>query len=156
TKTIREQLARHSTDMSCAACHAKLDPPGFALEAFDVIGGWRDRYRSIGEGDAAPRGSIDPFIGIGFKLGPKVDASGVLPDGHTFSGITEFQAMLAADSTRLLKNLAEQITIYSTGREIAFSDREQIKAIVANAQKNGGGVRTLIQEVVQSALFQTK
>ena len=155
-KTIREQLDKHRADITCASCHAKMDPPGFALEAFDVIGGWRDRYRSIGEGDAAPRGSIDPFIGISFKLGPPVDASGVLPDERAFKEITEFQSLLAADATRLLKNLAQQLAIYGTGRDIAFSDRDEINAIVANTQKNGGGVRTLIHEVIQSRLFQTK
>lgn len=155
-KTIREQLDKHRADASCAACHAKLDPPGFALEAFDVIGGLRTRYRSIGEGDPAPRGSIDPFIFISFKLGPPVDASGALPDDRRFSGIAEFQAILAADSKRLLKNLAERLTIYATGRDIAFSDRDQITAIVERTQKAGGGIRTLIHEVVQSQLFQTK
>jgi mono/diheme cytochrome c family protein len=155
-KTIREQLDKHRADVSCASCHAKMDPPGFALEAFDVIGGLRTRYRSIGEGDPAPRGLIDPFIGIGFKLGPAVDASGVLLDERRFSGIAEFQAILAADSKRLLKNFAEQIAIYSTGRDIAFSDRDQISAIIERTQKKGGGVRTLIHEVVQSQLFQTK
>ena len=100
-----------------------MDPPGFALESFDVIGGRRDRYRSIGEGDPAPRGSIDPFIGISFKLGPPVDASGILSDERAFKDISEFQTLLAADSQRLLKNLARQFAIYGTGRDIAFSDR---------------------------------
>ncbi len=89
--TIREQLDKHRANAACASCHAKMDPPGFALEAFDVIGGHRARYRSLGTGDPAPRGTIDPFIGIGFKLGPKVDPSGVLPDGRTFAGFAEFQ-----------------------------------------------------------------
>lgn len=155
-KTIREQLDKHRSDTVCASCHAKMDPPGFALEAFDVIGGFRTRYRSIGDGDPAPRGSIDPFIGIGFKLGPAVDASGLLPDDRAFKNITEFQALVAGDSDRLLKNLARQFAIYATGRDLSFSDRDQIAAIVANSQKNGGGIRTLIHEVVQSRLFQTK
>src|SRR5205807_1415376 len=72
TRTIREQLDKHRTNAACAACHAKIDPPGFALESFDVIGGFRTRYRSIGAGDSAPRRTIDPFIGISFKLGPHV------------------------------------------------------------------------------------
>ena len=93
--TIREQLAKHREHAVCASCHARIDPPGFALEAFDVIGGFRSRYRSIGEGDAASRGSIDPFIGISFKLGPPVDASGKLTDGSAFQGVREYQALLA-------------------------------------------------------------
>ena len=116
----------------------------------------RTRYRSIGDGDPAPRGSIDPFIGISFKLGPPVDSSGVLPDERAFKDVTEFQTLLAADSSRLLKNLAQQLAIYSTGRDLSFSDRDQIAAIVGNAQKQGGGLRTLIHELIQSPLFQTK
>jgi hypothetical protein len=154
--TIREQLDKHRADATCASCHAKMDPPGFALETFDVIGGQRDRYRSIGEGDPAPRGMIDPFIGISFKLGPAVDASGVLPDERKFAGIIEFQSLLAADRTRLLKNLAEQFIVYATGREIAFSDRSAIADLIASTEKQGGGLRTLLHEVVQSPLFQTK
>jgi len=154
--TIRELLDKHRSDVSCASCHTKMDPPGFALESFDVIGGQRERYRSLGNGDPAPRGAIDPFIGITFKLGPAVDASGVLPDERKFSGIAEFQTLLAADRTRLLKNLAEQFTVYATGRAIAFSDRAEIAGIVARTEKQGGGLRTLLHEVVQSSLFQTK
>lgn len=155
-KTIREQLDKHRTDAVCASCHAQMDPPGFALESFDVIGGWRDRYRSIGDGDNAPRGSIDPFIGISFKLGPKVDPSGVLADGREFKEIIEFQTLLAAQSDRLLKNLAQQLTIYGTGRKVAFGDRNEIATIVANTQRRGGGVKSLLHEVVQSPLFQSK
>ncbi len=156
TTTIREQLAKHSDNPSCASCHVKMDPPGFALEAFDVIGGYRTRYRSIGEGDAAPRGNIDPFIGIGFKLGPKVDSSGQLADERKFSDIRELQVILAADNHTLLRNLAQQLAIYSTGRDIAFSDRQSLNDIVARTKKQGGGVRTLIHELVQSNLFQTR
>ena len=154
--TIRELLDKHRNTVACAGCHAKMDPPGFALESFDVIGGYRARYRSIGEGDPAPRGVIDPFIGISFKLGPPVDASGVLVDERKFTDIREFQSLAAADSGLLLKNLAQQFAIYATGRGIAFNDRDQIAAIVASTQKQGGGVRTLIHELTQSQLFQTR
>jgi len=154
--TIRQLLDKHRADASCASCHAKIDPPGFALESFDVIGGQRARYRSIGTGDTAPRGAIDPIIGISFKLGPPVDSSGVLPDERAFSGITELQSMLAADTPRLLKNLARQFTVYSTGREIAYSDRDEINALVDRVQKQGGGIRTLLRELVLSPLFQTQ
>jgi hypothetical protein len=155
TTTIRELLDKHRADSSCASCHAKIDPPGFALEAFDVIGGFRDRYRSIGEGDAAPRGSIDPFIGISFKLGPKIDSSSQLLDERTFADITELQDLLAGDTRALLHNLAKQFLIYATGRDIAFGDRPALDDIVARAEMSGGGIRTLIHEIVQSDLFQT-
>ena len=154
--TIREQLAKHRADATCASCHAKIDPPGFALESFDVIGGQRDRYRSIGEGDPAPRGSIDPRIGISFKLGPRVDASGRLPDERTFTGIEDFKALLTADKHHLLQNLAKQFAIYATGRDIAFSDRAALNDIVARTEQQGGGIRTLLHDIVRSSLFQTR
>ena len=141
--TIREQLDKHRADPSCAGCHAKLDPPGFALESFDVLGSFRDRYRVM-----SAKGSMK-------KDGPAVDASGVLPDERKFSGIRDFQTLLAADP-RLLKNLAEQLATYATGRPIAFSDRAEIAAIVARTQQQGGGLRTLIHELTGSALFQTR
>jgi hypothetical protein len=155
-KTIREQLAKHRSATVCAACHAKIDPPGFALEAFDVIGGSRTRYRSIGAGDPAPRGSIDPFIGISFKLGPPVDATGELPDGRSFRGINDLEDLLATDRGRLLTNLARQFAVYATAHRVSFADREQIAAVVACTQQKGGGIRTLIHELGQIRLFQTR
>jgi hypothetical protein len=153
--TIREQLEKHRNDPVCSSCHAKIDAPGFALESFDVIGGQRARYRSIGAGDNAPRGAIDPFIGIGFKLGKPVDPSGNLADGRAFAGITEFQALVAADAPRLLTNLAEQFARYAVGRDVTFVDRDEIAAIVSRTLKQGGGIRTLIHELTESPLFQT-
>ncbi len=154
--TIREQLDKHRHEPVCAGCHAKIDPPGFALESFDVIGGFRTRYRSIGDGEPAPRGAIDPAIVISFKLGPPVDASGTLSDERKFSGIAEYQTLLAAHPTRLLSNLARQFLIYSTGRDVAFTDRAEVAAIVARTQQHGGGIRTLIHELTASSLFQTR
>ena len=105
--------------------------------------------------DGAPRGSIDPFIGIAFKLGPTVDSSGTFADGRKFSGIAEFQTALAGERDLLLTNLARQFAIYSTGRGVSFADRDEIAAIVAAANKNGGGIRAMLNELIQSRLFQT-
>ena len=154
--TIREQLDKHRSNATCAACHAKIDPAGFALESFDVIGGFRSRYRCMGEGDTPPRGSIDPFIGISFKLGLPVDPSGQLPDGRKFSDVNELETLLASDKRLLLHNLAEQLTIYSTGRGVAFSDRAALNDMVARTEARGGGIRTLLHELVQSSLFHTR
>lgn len=151
--TIRELLAKHQADRTCAGCHAKIDPAGFALESFDVIGGFRDRYRSVGEGDPAPRGSIDPSIHVGFKLGPEVDSSGQLPDGRQFDDVVGLKKLLKQNQTGLLTNLARQFATYSIGRELTFSDRDAIAAIVAKTETSGGGVRTLIHELVESELF---
>ncbi len=153
TTTIREQLAKHREHAVCASCHQRIDPPGFALEAFDVIGGFRKRYRSIGEGDPADRGSIDPLIGIGFKLGPAVDATGTLADGREFNDIDQYRTLIASDATRLLQNLTRQLAVYATGREVRFSDRPLIEQIVRRTESNGGGIRTLLHELVGSPLF---
>lgn len=155
-RIIREQLEKHRVGAACASCHAKMDPPGFALEAFDVIGGFRSRYRSIGDGDPAPRGSIDPFIGISFKLGPAVDSAYVLSDGREFKDIVEFQSLVTSKPRQLLKNLAEQFAIYSTGRDVSFGDRDQIAAIVEATETHGGGIRTLIHQLIQSPYFHTR
>lgn len=153
TTTIREQLEKHRDDTVCASCHRRMDPPGLALESFDVIGGFRKRYRSIGEGDQPPRGSIDPFIGIGFKLGPPVDTSGELPDGRHFASGEEYRSMIAADRRTLLKNLIRQLAVYATGRQVRFVDRPLIDQIVARTEARGGGVRTALHELIGSPLF---
>lgn len=151
--TIREQLAKHRDNPMCASCHRRIDPPGFALEAFDVIGGYRKRYRSIGEGDPAERGTIDPAIDISFRLGKHVDSSGELSDGRTFENIRQYQSLTAADTHRLLSNLARQFLVYSTGQPVRFRNRATLEAIIARTQANGSGIRTLIHEVVGSPLF---
>jgi hypothetical protein len=153
--TIREQLDKHRADANCASCHEKMDPPGFALGAFDVIGGFRDRYRSIGTGDSAPRGSIDPRIGISFKLGPKVDPTGETTSGHTFADIRGMQRLLASKPDVLLRSLAQNLLVYSTGREVRFTDRPALQSILEKTGPNNG-VRTLIHEIIQSPLFQTR
>ena len=99
--------------------------------------------------------SIDPFIGIGFKLGPPVDPSGVLPDGRVPFARVPRPAPLADDGI-LLTNLARQFAVYSTGREPAFRDRKALDAITGRAEKAGGGVRSLLLEVIQDPLFQAR
>lgn len=154
--TIREQLAKHRADPACAGCHAKLDPAGFALESFDVIGGYRARYRSIGEGDKAEpeRHLLDPHLYVSFKLGPHVDPSYRLADGREFSDVVQLKRLLAEDRDLLTTNLARQLAIYAIGRDLTFGDRDRIAAIVVGSRN--GGVRSLIHELIQSELFQSR
>jgi hypothetical protein len=154
--TIRELLEKHRTDSNCAGCHAKMDPAGFALEAFDVIGGHREQYRSIGAGDPAPRGRIDPFIPVSFRLAQPVDSSGVLPDGRAFGDVRGLRRLLAGDTRPLLRNLAGRLAVFATGRPLGFSDRDRLEAIVLAAESRGGGVRAMLHELVQSELFQSR
>jgi hypothetical protein len=156
TNTIRELLDKHRSDSNCAGCHAKLDPPGFALEAFDVIGGQRTRYRSIGEGDPAPRGNIDPFIPIRFTLGKPVDSSGQLTDGSSFTNVEGLRSLLVHDEVSLAKNLVRRLLVFATGRPLGFADRDPVDRIVAEANRAGGGVKSLLHAVVESELFITR
>lgn len=153
--TIREQLEKHRTLPTCNACHAKIDPAGFALENFDVLGGWRDNYRAMGEGKHVQGFGKNgqPFA---FHLGPAVDASGELPGGGKFKDIRELKQLLLKDEKQLARNLTRQLAVYATGAAIRFGDRERIEKILENSAKDDYGVRTIIQELVQSDLFQTK
>jgi hypothetical protein len=138
--TIRDQLAKHRENGSCATCHVKIDPPGFALESFDVIGGWRDRYRSIVRG----------------KPGPAVDPADVLPDGRRFRDVDEYKKLLLADKDQLARALTEKLIAYSTGAAPTKADKPEIEAIVRSVREKNYGFKSLIHEVVQSQLFQTK
>jgi hypothetical protein len=154
--TIRQQLDKHRADQTCAACHAKIDPPGFALENFDVMGGWRDRYRA-----SAEDGETEPGFGkngwpLSFRYALPVDASGQLPDGRSFQDIRDFKRLLLADEPQIARNLARQLTVYATGAPIRFSDRAAIEGILQGAQSRHYGVRTLIHQIVESELFQNK
>jgi mono/diheme cytochrome c family protein len=150
--TIRDQLALHRTQESCRACHRLIDPAGFALESFDVMGAWRERYRAVG--------GADPVPGIGhngvlyhFSLGPPVDPSGELPDGRTFADVRQLKRCLATDPAQLTRNLATQLLIYSTGAPVRFSDRPVLAAIVNKNRGEGWRVRSLVHDLVQSDLF---
>jgi hypothetical protein len=150
--TIRDQLAKHRQSAECASCHVKIDPPGFALESFDVIGGWRDHYRSIGAGE--------PVIVDGRKKrylnGPKVDAADVLPDGRRFKDIDEFKQLLLSDKDQLARALTEKLLTYATGAAPTTGDRAVIEAIVRNIAEKHYGFRSLVHEIVQSQVFQSK
>jgi hypothetical protein len=148
--TIREQLAKHRDVESCASCHKKIDPPGFALENFDVIGGWREHYRALtngGEKDAQGR-RVRP--------GPAVDPADALPDERRFQNIDEYKKLILEDKDQLARNLAEKLLAYGTGAIPAKTDAPQIEAIVKRLRDKNYGFKSLIHEVVQSALFQSK
>jgi hypothetical protein len=147
--SIREQLARHRSDSSCAACHAAIDPPGFALECFDPVGGYRDRYRSTGAGDPAPDAGHAAWHAR-YRLGPPVDASGTLADGRTFAGIEEFKGLLAGNPERLALAFTAHMIRYATGADISYADRRTVKRIVDSAEASGYGVRTLILAIATS------
>jgi mono/diheme cytochrome c family protein len=150
--TIREQLAKHRTNATCASCHKKIDPPGFALESFDVIGGYREYYRSVGKGE--------PVTADGRRMrylkGPAVDPADELPEGQRFANIDEFKHLLLKDKDQLARALAGKLLTYATGGLPGGRDRPALDAIVAKVRGKDYGLRTLVHEIVQSELFQSK
>ncbi|MDB5323261.1 MAG: hypothetical protein JWN40_4892, partial [Phycisphaerales bacterium] len=154
--TIRAQLDKHRTLATCAACHAKIDPAGFALESFDVMGGFRDHYRANGG-----TGPLVPGFGhngqkFAFHLGQPVDPSGELPDGRHFQDVDSLKKLLLADQRQLARNLVSQLIVYGTGAPVRFGDRPEVEKILDRAASGGYGVRDLVRQFVQSDLFQTK
>ncbi|MFZ9837408.1 MAG: DUF1588 domain-containing protein [Opitutaceae bacterium] len=155
--TLRQQLEQHRAQASCAGCHARIDPAGFALEAFDVLGGARDRYRALGTPGTAPQ----PGLGRGgqkfaFHLALPVDATGEWMDGSRFADVREFKRVLLRDEDQLARNLAGQFVTYATGAPVRFSDRAEVEAMLARTRPGGHGVRALLHAVVQSRLFRHK
>jgi hypothetical protein len=140
--TIREQLAKHRSQESCAVCHVKIDPPGFALENFDPAGQWRDRYPQLAGGRRS--------------RGPQVDPSYALPDGREFKDIADFRSFVAAEPRKLAANVAEKLLVYGTGAPISFADREAVDQIVKEAARDDYGFRSLVHAVVTSPVFLSK
>ncbi|QDV24800.1 DUF1592 domain-containing protein [Aureliella helgolandensis] len=153
--TIRQQLFKHRADESCNVCHKVMDPAGFALESFDVAGGFRDTYRSLQKGDSVPGYGKNgqPFT---FTHGPQVDASGELPDGRPFADVAQLKRLLLADQRKIAKNLVEKLLTYATGAAPRFSDREEIEEILDRHAAHGYPVRSLITEIATSRLFLNK
>ncbi|MFN0124206.1 MAG: DUF1592 domain-containing protein, partial [Blastocatellia bacterium] len=154
--TIRQQLDKHRANTSCASCHSRIDPAGFALESFDVMGGWRDRYRGVDESKPAEKGLGKNGQPFAFHYGLPVDCAGNLPDGRAFADVRELKRLLAADEATLARNMAKQLTIYATGAPLRFSDRAVIEQILRQASPTRYGMRSLIHGVVQSSLLREK
>jgi hypothetical protein len=148
-------LDQHRSVASCAVCHNKIDPPGFALESFDVVGAWRDRYRSLEEGEAVAGFGKNGWA-FTYRKGQPVDASGRMATGEAFRDITEFRRLLLKDQRQLARNMVRQFVTYATGAPPNFADRVEIERILDSAAKDRYGVRSLIQRVVESNLFTSK
>ncbi|QDT39930.1 DUF1592 domain-containing protein [Stratiformator vulcanicus] len=149
--TIREQLAKHRADPACAGCHAKIDPPGFALENFDVMGRYRDRYRSLGQGDNV----VDPKSKdrMPFKLGPAVNAQYQLQDGRKFRDVREYKELILSDPDQIARNMTEKLMTYAIARGPSHGDEPEIEHIIEKVKGKNYGLRTLIHEIVASPTF---
>nr|WP_286764641.1 DUF1592 domain-containing protein [Rhodopirellula sp. UBA1907] len=139
--TIRGRLSKHSQDKTCAVCHRSIDPLGYALETFDPIGRWRDKYpKAKGKGKAA-----------------KIDAMGKFPSGEEFTNFGDFkQKLLESRREQFTRSLIEKLLAYSTGRHMERADQFEIDDILVRVQADGGGLRTMVTEVLTSNLFRSR
>lgn len=152
--TLREQLEKHRQLETCNGCHRVLDPPGFALENYDVIGGWREKFRTLEKGT-----SVSQEVNgrkVNFRVGPPVDASGKLVEGGDFNGLAQYQDLLMQKPERVTKAITEKFLTFASGRELGFSDRNEVTAISEELRKKKGGMRDLVHLVVSSSIFQSK
>ena len=150
--TIRALLAKHTESKSCASCHARFDPVGFAMENFDVMGAWRDRYRGMERGEKVtgfdPAGH--PYT---YFVGQPVDTAGKLLTGEAFKDIHELKHHLTANPRQLAKNLLEHLVLHATGTPVGFADRAEVESMLDACAANGYRVRDLIHALVRSQIF---
>ncbi|WP_425618279.1 DUF1592 domain-containing protein [Anatilimnocola sp. NA78] len=138
--TLRIKLDAHKSDASCASCHRRIDPLGFAFDNYDAIGRWRTHeVVSDGNGD-----------------NPKVDASGELPDGRKFANAEEFKQLLAADLETFNAAFVEKLAIYGTRRVMTIADRESLAAVAKQSKTADYKLQTVIENLVLSDLFQKR
>src|SRR5690606_25055567 len=122
-------------------------PPGFALESFDVIGGYRDHYRLAGWTRDAKPVTINGEK-MRYYHGAKVDSADVLPDGRAFQNIDQFKQLLLEDKDQIARALTERLLTYATGAAPRSQDQPQVNAIASAVRKKGYGLRSLIHEIV--------
>jgi mono/diheme cytochrome c family protein len=130
-RSIRERLAQHRTSPTCNSCHSVLDPLGFALENFDVIGGWR---------------TID-------ESGGPVDASGTTAGGRKIEGVQGLRAALLEEPEQFPRTLTEKLMGYALGRRTEYYDRPAVRQIVREAAAQNYRWSALIVGIVKSPAF---
>jgi hypothetical protein len=129
--TIRERLAQHRRDPACNSCHAAIDPMGFALEHYDVIGGWR----------------------IADESGHPVDAVGTTLGGTTVEGLSGLRTLLLADPEQFPRTVTEKLLAYALGRPLEHYDRPTVRAVVREAAASDYRWSALILGLVKSPTF---
>lgn len=129
--TVRQKLKQHSSDTQCAGCHKKIDPLGFVLENYDLLGRWRDDYRT----------------------GLKVDASGTLFGKHEFEDVVGFKDAVLAEEDVFAKAFVGHLLSYALGRELTFADRVAIGEIAEASKKGHYRMRAVIKNIAVHPIF---
>jgi hypothetical protein len=139
--TIRERLAKHSTDRACAECHRKIDPLGFSLEAYDPIGRWRKTYPK-------PKKAKDA---------PKIDTTGEFPSGETYTEFATFKKVIHdTRADHFTRHLIRQFLTYTTGRTMELNDDFVIDRLQEKVKQQGLGLKTMMVECLMSEVFQSR
>jgi len=131
--TIRDQLEKHRSNASCNDCHRKIDPLGFAMENFDAIGAWREKYDRVNE----------------------IDSAGELPGGVAFDDVVGMKKVLVERKGLFARALATKLLAYGMGRQTEPADRPHLDALLSEAESQGYGFRDLIKQVVVSEPFRS-
>jgi hypothetical protein len=128
--TLRERLSQHRANPACASCHNRIDPLGFALENYDVIGRWRTE-----------------------EAGKPIDAKGELPDGTTFEGPDQLKAVLLEKKGLFIRNLTNKVLGYALGRGLTLQDSCTVDSIIAEVEHSDYSAQALVDAVVMSTPF---
>ncbi len=139
--TLRQRIELHRRDEVCASCHAKLDPFGLALENYDAIGKWRERFN--GEG----------YQG---NQGPTLDVSGVFPDGRAFKTLGEYKAGLLSQRDKFARALSVKLLTYALGRPVGYTDHAVVDTLVSRLKQDEYRLQSLVRGIVASEPFVTK
>jgi Protein of unknown function (DUF1588)/Protein of unknown function (DUF1585) len=129
-QTVRERLTQHRQNPACASCHNRIDPRGFGMENYDVLGRWRTE-----------------------DAGKPIDAKGELPDGTAFDGPDELRAVLLSKKDLFIRHLTTKMHGYALGRGLTLEDSCTVDQIVAQLEKNDYKAHTLIEGIVLSVPF---
>ena len=129
--TLRERMSAHRANPACASCHNIIDPTGFALENFDAVGRWR-------------------VVDESFNT---IDASGVLPDGTPFEGVTDMIAALVRRPERFVTTVTEKLLTYALGRGVEHYDMPAVRRIVREAADDDFRFQTIVVNIVNSYPF---
>lgn len=139
--TIRERLAKHSTDKACAECHRKIDPLGFSLESFDPVGRWRSTY-------PRPKKARDA---------PKIDTTGEFTSGETYTDFASFKKIIHdTREDHFTRHLIRQLLTYTTGRTMELNDDLPIDRLLEKVKQQGLGLHTLMVECLMSEVFRSR
>jgi mono/diheme cytochrome c family protein len=131
--TMREAMIQHRANPTCAACHSRMDPIGFAMENFDAVGRYRDRDN-----------------------GQPIDVSGTMPDGTKFEGMAGLRAALLKHPDQFVTTIAEKLLMYAIARNLQYYDAPSVRAMVRESAKNNYTFESLVMGVVKSSQFQTR